>query len=46
MTEQHKPYSALQYHRRAIENGDHEKARLWLEEAKRRGEISDRADLA
>jgi len=35
------PWTALQYYRRAVENGDREKASLWLAEAKKRGEIVD-----
>jgi hypothetical protein len=35
------PWTALQYYHRARENGDHDKAKLWLAEARKRGEVVD-----
>lgn len=38
------PWTALDYVRRARENGDTEKARLWMDEAVRRGEVPDHSE--
>lgn len=38
------PWTALDYVRRARENGDHVKAKLWLDEAVKRGEIPDHSE--
>lgn len=35
------PWTALQYYHRAVETNQPEKAKLWLAEAKRLGEIVD-----
>lgn len=41
MTDQHIPWTAMQFYHRAVETNQPEKARLWLAEAHKRGEIVD-----
>lgn len=37
----HVPWTATQYYQRAMETGQHEKARLWRLEAIKRGELAE-----